>query len=536
MTVQEFLASTDAHRRLTLVTLRTLPLGVLLAVASLLPVSVLRSQSPAEIGREVAIPRHMADGEEFDTPVPDLVAYGKKIFQAHFTVEEGAGRPLTKGTGAPLTDKTQPLVFPRNVNRVSGPDSNSCAGCHNQPVIGGAGDLSNNVFVLGHRFDFAEFNSNDRTPTKANVDERSQPVTLQSIANSRTTPGLFGAGYYEMLARQMTADLQRIRDGIKPGEHAELKSKTVSFGVLSRMADGSWDNSAVEGLPSESIASSGSRHPPTLIIFPFHQAGAVVSLRQFTVNSFNQHEGMQATERFGIGSDPDGDGVVNELTSADITACAIFQATLPVPGRVISQSPEIQSAAREGERLFQRIGCASCHVPALPLDQQGWVYSEPNPYNPAGNLQVGQARSLSVDLSSDNLPQPRLKPTNGVILVPLYTDFKLHDICSGPSDPNRESLNQQQPPGSKRFFDGNARFLTTRLWSVGSKPNYFHHGQFTTIREAILNHFGEASASRKAFEALYPWGQGSVIEFLKCLQVLPPGTRSLEVSEEMQNR
>lgn len=148
MTVQTFLASTDVHRRLTLVTLRTLPIGILLAVASLLTVTLLRSQSSTEIGREVAIPRHMADGEEFDRSIPDLVAYGKKIFQAHFTVQEGAGRPLTKGTGAPLSDKTQPLVFPRNVNRVSGPDSNSCAGCHNQPVIGGAGDLSNNVFVL----------------------------------------------------------------------------------------------------------------------------------------------------------------------------------------------------------------------------------------------------------------------------------------------------------------------------------------------------------------------------------------------------
>ena len=261
-------------------------------------------------------------------------------------------------------------------------------------------------------------------------------------------------------------------------------------------------------------------------------------MRQFTVNSFNQHEGMQATERFGIGADPDqAVDRRSNLTSRGYV--------LPSPSSwqrrrfqvgSLSQNPEVQSAAREGERLFQRIGCASCHVPALPLDQQGWIYSEPNPYNPAGNLQVGQARSLSVDLSSDNLPQPRLKPTNGVILVPLYTDFKLHDICSGPNDPNRESLNQQQPPGSKRFFDGNARFLTTRLWSVGSKPNYFHHGQFTTIREAILNHFGEASASRKAFEALYPWGQGSIIEFLKCLQVLPPGTKSLEIAEEIQNR
>ncbi len=53
---------------------------------------------------------------------------------------------------------------------------------------------------------------------------------------------------------------------------------------------------------------------------------------------------MQSTERFGVGTDPDGDGVMNELTRADITATVIFQATLPCrvalcprPGRAESR-------------------------------------------------------------------------------------------------------------------------------------------------------------------------------------------------------
>jgi hypothetical protein len=50
---------------------------------------------------------------------------------------------------------------------------------------------------------------------------------------------------------------------------------------------------------------------------PFHQAGAVVSLRQFTNNAFNQHHGIQSEERFGLGVDEDGDGFANELTRAD---------------------------------------------------------------------------------------------------------------------------------------------------------------------------------------------------------------------------
>jgi hypothetical protein len=143
---------------------------------------------------------------------------GKKLFEAHFTSQEGAGRPLSKGTGAPLSDPTSPLLFPRNNNRVSGPDSNSCSGCHNQPISGGAGDLITNVFVLGQRFDFATFNAADPIPTRGAVDERGVTVTLQSIANSRSTIDMFGSGYYEMLARQITADSQSIRDRIRPGQ------------------------------------------------------------------------------------------------------------------------------------------------------------------------------------------------------------------------------------------------------------------------------------------------------------------------------
>ena len=478
--------------------------------------SVLWSQD-ADVGREVAIAHRLQDGQEFELPLHDLLTYGKKLFGAHFTLEEGAGRPMTKGNGAPLSDPSSPLLFPRNNNRVSGPDSNSCAGCHNQPIAGGSGDLSTNVFVAGQRFDFATFDAADTTPTRGTFDERGIAATLQTIANSRSTIDMFGSGYYEMLARQITADLQRMRNGLAPGNRAQLISKGISFGTLARNADGSWDTSGVQGLPPQSLASKGPQNPPSLLILPFHQGASTVSLRVFTNDAFNQHLGMQSTERFGIGTDPDGDGVVNELTRADITAVTLFQATLPVPLQVLPRNEVLRKAAHDGETLFRQIGCASCHIPALPLNDKGWVYTEPGPYNPPDNLQPGATPEIAVDLASDDLPGPRLKPVNRVVWVPLYTDFKLHDICKGPGDPNIEVLNANAPAGSSAFFAGNPRFLTRRLWAVGSKPNYFHHGQFTTIREAILNHFGEALAQQRSFSLLTRYQQGAVIEFLKTL-------------------
>jgi len=487
------------------------------------------------IGRELSLPRRLLDGGEFTVSLPQLLRLGEQIFAANWTVQEGAGRPLTKGTGAPLTDASTPLEFPRNFNRISGPDANSCAGCHNAPVGGGNGDLVANVFVLGQRFDFARFDGN-LVPTVSGADETGTAVTLQGMANSRATPGMFGAGYVEMLARQMTARLQAQRDALAPGQSVILAAKGVAFGRLARRQDGSWDVSAVTGLAAPSLTSGGPSSPPSLIVRPFHQAGHVISLRQFSNNALNHHHGIQTMERFGAGVDADGDGWANELTRAEVTAVSVFQAVMAVPGRVIPRHPQVEEAILRGEELFPQIGCAECHRPTLELDHDGWIFTEPNPYNPAGNLRPGEAPTFSVDLGHPSLPSPRLRPNAGVVAVPAYTDLKLHDITSGPTDPNREVLDMNQPAGSPGFFAGNGKFLTRKLWDVGKKPNYFHHGLFTTIRQAVEAHAGEALASALAFAALPEADRNAVIEFLKSLQVLKPGTRALVVDENGEPR
>ncbi len=490
------------------------------------------STAAANIGREISVPAHMADGDEFRTSLRRLIEHGQLVFDAQWTTQEGGLRPLTKGTGAPIVDPTSPLTFPRAFNRISAMDANSCAGCHNAPfgVTGGGGDFVTGVFVLGHRFDFATFDHNDPTPTRGAMQENNQPATMQTMANYRATLSMFGSGYIELLAREMTADLQATRNALQAGQSRALRSKGVSFGQLARRADGTWDTSLVEGLPAPSLASAGAATPPNLIIRPFHQAGAVVSLRQFTNNAFNHHHGIQTTERFG--RDTDADGFQNELTRADVTAASVFQATLAVPGRMIPDHPAIEAAVRLGERRFRDIGCAVCHIDELPLDSA--IYTEPNPYNPAGNLQVGQAPTYSVDLNRGDLPPPRLHKRRGVTMVPAFTDLKLHDICSGPNDPNVENLDMQQPAGSAAFFGGNRKFITRKLWGTANEPPYFHHGQFTTLREAVVNHDGEARRQKLAFQALPAAEQDAIVEFLKSLRMLPPGTRSLVINERGQ--
>jgi hypothetical protein len=495
------------------------------------------TKTARRLGREVSVPRHLADDEEFRLPISALLEHGHLLFTANWTEQEGGGRPQTKGNGKDLSDPAQPLVGPRGFNRLSAPDANSCAGCHNMPygISGGGGEFVTNVFVLGQRFDFLTFDRSDQLPTKGAVDEDKQAVTLQDAANMRSSPGMFGAGYIEMLARQMTEEMGAVRDSLKLGETKPLLAKGVSFGQLTRRKDGSWDTSKVEGLQRESLAAPTPVDRPKLILRPWHQASNVVSLREFSNTAFNQHHGIQSTERFGVDTDPDGDGFTNELTRADVTAVSLYQAAMAVPGRVIPNDPEIEKAVWNGEKVFERIGCASCHIPALPLRNRGWIFSEPNPYNPPLNLRPGTTKTLEMDLNSLALPLPRLKPdSEGIVWVPAYTDLKLHDITD-PSD-RGEPLDQNQTAWTNKFRQGNRRFLTKRLWGRANQPPYFHHGLFTTMRQAVLAHYGEALESRTGFVNSTEYDRDSLIEFLKTLQVLPPGTTSLIVDEKFQPR
>jgi cytochrome c peroxidase len=156
----------------------------------------------------------------------------------------------------------------------------------------------------------------------------------------------------------------------------------------------------------------------------------------------------------------------------------------------------------------------------MRLARRHWIYTEPGP--------------VKVDLTQPGLPQPRLTPrtkTDEFLDVPAYTDFKLHDITD-PADPlAADPFDMNQPPGSAAFEAGNRRFLTARLWGAANQSPYFHHGQFTTMRQAILAHAGEALGQRQAFQALANSDQDAVIEFLKSLQVLPPSTPALVVDE-----
>jgi len=72
-------------------------------------------------------------------------------------------------------------------------------------------------------------------------------------------------------------------------------------------------------------------------------------------------------------------------------------------------------------------------------------------------------------------------------------------------------------------------------FGAANQHPFGHHGKFTTMREAVLAHAGEALASRTIFGSLASYDQNSIIEFLKSLQILPKGAHSLCVDEEFND-
>ena len=69
-----------------------------------------------KIGSELAIPAHLADGDEHRLPLRELLDFGKKLFMANWTEQDGGGRPLMKGNGKELSDRSSPLVGSRSFN------------------------------------------------------------------------------------------------------------------------------------------------------------------------------------------------------------------------------------------------------------------------------------------------------------------------------------------------------------------------------------------------------------------------------------
>lgn len=181
---------------------------------------------------------------------------------------------------------------------------------------------------------------------------------------------------------------------------------------------------------------------------------------------------------------------------ADIDHFARFIRATKAPSRDAELAKS--GAANRGEALFDKIGCATCHVATLTTAS-------------AGTKINGGTFTIPAALGS-------------VTLHP-YGDFLMHDVGTGdgilqaiPEHYGRRVFQRMAGYMSKQDFESSRnKIRTAPLWGVRMRPRLMHDGASLTFFDAIGRHRGEASRVTQKFDKLKRAEQEEIIEFLKSL-------------------
>lgn len=420
---------------------------------------------------------------------------GRQLFQRKFTSAQGLGPRRNDGIGNIEIEG----AFGAGL-------ADSCGACHSRPF--GSAGVGGNVFTR---------------------------------PDSRDAPHLFGLGLQEMLADEITRDLRAIRAQAAAQAQTSasavtlpLVSKSVHYGTITALANGTFDTSGVEGVN------------PDLRVRPFFAQGKTISMREFIVGAFNAEMGLQSvdpdmaaaaqgqdvvtpsgmmlsgsTDTFeappaaSASVDPDADGHVNEIPTSLVDSMEFYLLNYFKPGR----GRESQDT-EDGERVFRFVGCTACHVQDLTIDHDRRVADVEVKFDPLrSNRILNGFFATAVPLFSvtdDGAGLPTLKRPlgNSFVVESIFTDFKRHDLGPG---------------FHERNFDGTVttQFMTEALWGVGTTAPYGHDGRSLTLEDVILRHGGEAQTSRDRFANLTAQRKGQLIAFLNSLVLFsPPDTAS----------
>jgi len=453
---------------------------------------------------------------------------GAELFHTRFNSEDGIGA-LRLPDGSPFM-RFSPL--PPGGGAGLAIASESCGRCH---INGGAGPSQSTLFI--------DADGDGKAPFRV-----------------RSTTSMLGNGFLQLLAQEITEDLQAVRDQAaeaaraEPGTRVEreLVSKNVRYGVIAATAGASgevtFDLSGREGID------------PDLVLRPLGWKGHVANVRTFTKGAASAGMSLQAEELVwlmmdgGASADPDGDGVERELSVGDVTAMVIYGAGQETPqsverlaelGLVAPPSAEDLARIERGRAAFADAGCASCHLPEMHL--KNTVFAEPtlsgnghfiDRYLLDKNVGYDPERPVRFDiLQSAQAPRAEPHPDGGAI-IRLYGDLKRHRMGRQLAEAVPQgSVNGSAAPA---MFDGRPieieadQFLTAELWGVGNTGPWLHDGRAASLREAVLWHGednppaagrpgrSEAQEARDAFLALSVDDQEALLVFLRSLRTWAP--------------
>lgn len=155
-------------------------------------------------------------------------------------------------------------------------------------------------------------------------------------------------------------------------------------------------------------------------------------------------------------------GLSRSTDSAEVISIAAYVRDLAAP-------PPAAPHNVAGKKVFDAIGCADCHRPALRIG-----------------------------------PFASAPPLSGSLIEP-YTDLLLHDMGARGAELHDNAA-------------GPRDFRTPPLWGVASTgPPYMHDGSARSLADAIMRHGGEAADSARAFSGLDPAHRNALVGFVRSL-------------------
>jgi hypothetical protein len=441
------------------------------------------------------------------TSLNTLRRQGLLIFTTPFTAADGFGDgPFDPDETPPLVPGHRPTLGGNGtVLRVNGLDAQSCNECHTlvsnatrPPTLGlaGVGGLVQNAIIGPSLIDVGDsFDDRVQHESGHQPDMPMQPDGAADF-NGRLAnpPFLYGGGGVELLAKEMTEDLQALLATARAagaGTVTPLDTHGVHFGTVTTV-----DGAGNVELHPEGIGPIAYLDLPAeqvLVVRPFGRKGENFSMRDFDRGAMQFHFGIQPVEVVGEGVDGDGDGVSDEVTVAEMSVLHLFDVTNPPP-----RATRPGRAERAGRETFRRIGCADCHRERLETRSRLLPLAHPEvAERPRDNVYA------QIDLVRVGFD--RVAGGDGVF-VPLFADLKRHKM--GPRLAETFEL----------ATIANDEFTTARLWGVADTAPYLHDGRATTLFEAVELHGGEAQPARDAFMALSEAERRGLLAFLGTLR------------------
>ncbi len=371
-------------------------------------------------------------------------------------------------------------------------NAQSCRECHQDPTSGGASQMTE--LRAGHRGPDGRFR-NAEIP----IARGTEVITGRSLVNDRAIcpSGAFpDTEIHERVPDTETIRTNRISLNLLGDGFVETVADQTLIDLANHQCKNTRDKICGQVLYVPIVEAPGETR-----VGRFGWKNQQASLLSFSGDAYLNEMGIttqlfpdEVTKLCNTVSEPNDTPGPDGLADVDHFARFIRATKAPPRDKVLAETPK----ARRGSELFEKIGCATCHVRDLTTA-------------PAGTKLNGGAFTIP-----DALGTKTFHP---------FGDFLLHDVGTGDGivmamgeHYGRNMYKIQWKNLSLEGFQSTRnRIRTAPLWGVRLRTRLMHDGASVTLADAILRHRGEAHEVTRRFERLSRNDREAILEFLRSL-------------------